>query len=63
MTQAELWWTVAGGALVLALVAGLADWRRGRRRNIDQVGWVPWTATQVVALTVVLGAAAIALHS
>ena len=63
MTQAELWWTVAGAALAAAVLAGLADWRRGRRRDLDQVGWVPWTTVQIVALTVVLGASAIALHS
>lgn len=63
MTQAEQWWTVAGAALAVALAAGLADWRRGRRRDIDRVGWVPWTLIQIVAVTVVLGAAAVAVHS
>ncbi len=63
MTQDEWWWTVAGVALAVALIAGLADWRRGRRRNLDQVGWVPWTLVQIVAITVVLGASAVAVHS
>lgn len=49
-TQAALW--IGGGAAVLvAAIAALADRRRGRRRDIDRVGWVPWTAIQVVAMT------------
>ncbi len=49
-TQAWLW-TAAGAALALALVAGVADWRRThRRRAIDAVGWVPWRGLQVAGL-------------
>jgi hypothetical protein len=40
--------TLAGlagaGFMILAVVATFAEWRRSRRRNIDRVGWVPWTA-------------------
>jgi len=32
----------AGGLLILALVAGIAERRRSRRKSIDAVGWVPW---------------------
>ncbi len=35
---------IAGAAAVLiALVAWLADWRRVRRRDPDAVGFMPWT--------------------
>ncbi|HWH18309.1 MAG TPA: hypothetical protein VNT77_08265 [Allosphingosinicella sp.] len=47
MTQAGLWWA-AGGALLVAVAAGLAEWRRSRRRRLDRVGWVPWTAVQII---------------
>ena len=53
MTQAGLW-TGAGGALAVAVLSGLAEWRRGRRRNLDRVGWVPWTFVQVTALFVAM---------
>lgn len=33
-----------GLLLALALVALLAERLRARRRRIDAVGWVPWTA-------------------
>jgi hypothetical protein len=39
-TQLGLW---AGSFLLLAGVALAADWRRARRRQIDQVGCMPWT--------------------
>ena len=47
-----------GGALLLALavLATLADRRRGQRRRIDAVGWVPWTA---IFLAACFGAAAL----
>jgi len=36
---------LCGGALlVLAALALAADWRRTRRKRIDAVGCVPWTA-------------------
>jgi len=48
MTQAGLWWA-AGTAMVAALLAGFAEWLRGRRRNLDRPGWVPWTFVQITA--------------
>ncbi|MBA3676891.1 MAG: hypothetical protein H0W74_05740 [Sphingosinicella sp.] len=49
MTQAGLW-IGAGSSMGLAVGAGLAEWRRARRRSLDRVGWVPWTGIQVAAL-------------
>ena len=46
--QAGLW-TGTGAALALAVVAGVADWRRNRRRVLDDAGWVPWRGIQVAA--------------
>jgi len=40
---------------VVALVAGLADRRRSRRRSLDEVGWVPWRGIQVAAMFAVVG--------
>jgi len=41
----------AGCMAVLAVIAPFAERRRAARRDLDQVGWVPWTTVQVIALT------------
>lgn len=47
MTQGWLW-GADGAALALVLVAGVADYRRHHRRDIDATGWVPWRGLQVL---------------
>jgi len=58
MTAQHWLWAAAGAALALAAAAALADWRRARRRDLDDAGWVPWRGLQVAAL---FAAAALAL--
>ncbi|HEX2764179.1 MAG TPA: hypothetical protein VHM92_10125 [Allosphingosinicella sp.] len=53
-------WTLAAAFLVLAAIAAIADRRRSRRAALDRVGWVPWTAIQVLALFLAIGAAGLA---
>lgn len=48
MMQARLW-TAVGVSLGLAVLAGILEWRRNRRRNLDNPGWVPWRGLQVAA--------------
>ena len=49
-----------GGALILlAIIAMRMDRRRSRRRDIDRVGWVPWTGLFV--MLAVLGGGMLAL--
>lgn len=50
MTTQSILWTSTTTAAVVALVAALAERRRARRRDIDRVGWVPWTLVQVIAM-------------
>lgn len=42
-------WILSADAAALALVvlAGVADARRARRRELDRIGWVPWRGLQV----------------
>ena len=62
-TQAWLW-TAAGAALALAVIAGVADWRRThRRRALDAVGWVPWRGLQVAGLFAAFLLALLAVHA
>ena len=48
MTMQDWLWTADGAFVALALVAGVADWRRVRRRRIDGWGWMPWRGVQVI---------------
>ena len=43
-SDAEIAAVWAFGFLLVALVAGIAERRRGKRRDIDRVGYVPWMA-------------------
>lgn len=60
MDRTALWMAVAGAlAAALALVAWVGDHRRIRRRQLDQVGFMPWTGIffwALMAAVVLLGA-------
>jgi predicted small integral membrane protein len=62
----QLYWNPwAQAALVaacMALWAGIADWRRTKRRDINAVGFMPWTAISALSLLVSVLCAAIAFH-
>ena len=45
-----LLWSASGGLAALAVVAGLGDRRRRRRRDPESVGWVDWPTVQMLAL-------------
>lgn len=51
-TVLGLW---GGACMAVALGAAVGDWRRGRRKAIDAVGFMPWTT--VFVLFASLGAA------
>lgn len=53
---------VAAALAVLALVAGIADWRHRKRRDLDRVSLFDWRNIQVFALIVALIAAAAAFQ-
>ena len=60
-TGQMLW--AAAGLLLLGVIAVFAEHRRGKRRDIDRVGWVPWNFIQIFALLLALVAAALALKA
>lgn len=60
MTQAGLWMG-AGVSLATAVLAGYAEYRRGKRRDLDRVGIMPWNAIQVFAFLAALIAAVLAV--
>lgn len=62
--QGALWgplWIGVGAFVAVAAGSGLADWRRAKRRDLDRVGWVPWTLIQVLALLGAIVTAALAI--
>jgi hypothetical protein len=44
------WWGGAAVAVLVAVIAGIADWRRQQRADLDAVGWVDWRSLHVFAL-------------
>lgn len=55
-------WIGAGVALAIAILAGLAEHRRRRRRDLERVGWMPWMAIQMAGLFAALLLVSVALH-
>lgn len=64
MTFQGWMWTADAGALAVAVLAGVADWRRANRRGgFDDVGWVPWRGIQAAAAFAVLVFAVLAFKA
>jgi hypothetical protein len=61
MTGQDWLWGAVGAALALAVLAGVAESRRYRRRNLDDTGWVPWRGIQAAAFFAVLALTILAL--
>lgn len=58
---ATLLWSLAAAAAALALLAGWADHRRARRRDVDRPGWVPWQPILILAMMAAVVSGALAL--
>lgn len=63
MTTQQWFWSAGGAALALVVVAGVAERRRVRRRDLDDTGWVPWRGVQAAAFFAVLVLTILALKS
>jgi hypothetical protein len=50
MTTQHWLWAAGAAALAFAVVAGVAESRRIRRRSLDEPGWVPWRGLQATAV-------------
>ncbi len=62
MTTQEWMWAGDIAALLVVVVAGLAEWRRTRRTNLDDPGWIPWRGVQVAALFAAIAFTILAMH-
>ena len=56
-------WSGCATALAVAGVANLAEHRRAKRRNLDRVGFMPWSLIMVLAMMIALSCAAIAIKA
>jgi uncharacterized membrane protein YidH (DUF202 family) len=59
---ATLLWLAAAALAVLAAFAAWADLARGKRRNLDRPGWVPWQLVMVLAMLLAVVCAALAVR-
>jgi hypothetical protein len=53
---------VAAALAILALAAGIVDWRHRKRSNLDRVSLIDWRNVQVFALIATIIAAAVAFQ-
>jgi cytochrome c oxidase assembly factor CtaG len=63
LTTDQMLWAIAGFLLLLALLAAFAEHRRKNRRDLDNVGLMPWNFIQVIAFLCAVVAAVLALKS
>lgn len=54
--------TVATALALIALVAGIADWRHRKRHDLDSVSLLDWRNIQVFSLIGAIVAAAVAFQ-
>jgi hypothetical protein len=61
-TMQQQLWGGAAVAVLLAMASGLGEHRRRRRRDMDRVGFMPWTLVQVLAMLAAVILASLALN-
>ena len=59
----HVWTGITVIAAVVVLISSLADRRRQKRTNIEDVGFMPWTLMTILAMLLTVVAAALAIKS
>jgi hypothetical protein len=63
LADRTFWELIAAASVLTVMISGFADRRRSKRKDINQVGFMPWTAITVFAVMAVLLATALAIKS
>jgi hypothetical protein len=63
LSDRDMWIVIAVFSALLVFISAVADRRRGRRTQIENVGFMPWTAITVFAVMCTLLATALAIKS
>jgi hypothetical protein len=61
-TMQQQLWGGAAAAVVVAITSAFGERRRSRRRDMDRVGFMPWTLIQVLAMLLAVILASVALN-
>jgi hypothetical protein len=61
-TMQQQLWGGAAAAVLVAVASGFGEHRRRRRRDMDRVGFMPWTLVQVLAMLAAVVLASLALN-
>ncbi len=59
----HLWVVIASAAALVAAISMLADRRRHKRTDLEDVGFMPWTGISIFAILVTVLATAFAIKS
>lgn len=63
MTLQQILWGGCAGAVLLATIAGWAERRHARRRDLDVVGLVPWPLVMILSILAAAILCALALKA
>ncbi len=59
----HFWAGISGVSAMMVFISAFADRRRSRRSNIDDVGFMPWTALTVISVLATVLTAAFAIKA
>lgn len=59
----HLWTSIAAMAAAVAFISSVADRRRQKRINIENVGFMPWTLLTILSMLLTVVAAALTIKA
>jgi hypothetical protein len=59
----HFWAGISGASGLMVVISAVADRRRSRRNDIEDVGFMPWTAITVISVLAMVLTAALAIKA